>query len=267
MLTLHVRDELKNDPTLTAYPYETIPYQGKLVDREGYCVAIIRQCMACEEWIERGTPDENGGGLTLAGEWKCANCFREKKPLKIRFERPGAKIVIPPEFMTASLNDFGDKLGRALKRWTFSERQQGSEPFMAIYGIPGCGKSRAACALMKVLARKGTGCLRKIAPEAQSEWVGSFTPSARTAVERTLKTASTLVLENINKCTVSPAWATFISTLLEVRIENKLPTLLTSQSQGKQLGDVYGADVYSLLQRFEWVELPRVDHRVEERTA
>lgn len=162
-------------------------------------------------------------------------CKYKKKELKKEQENKSIIYELPKEIKNASmkdidindknrikaikyLKDFYDKYGVKLVKGCF------------LHGSFGCGKSYLVAALLNELAKKNVKVIMMYYPEMLRRLKESFNDGdAFSNYMRELKSVDILMIDDIGAETVTP-WNRdeVLGTILQYRMDNKLPTFFTS---------------------------------------
>lgn len=189
-------------------------------------------------------------GCTLSGKTICHVCSS-----KYNGNRGRVTLRIPPAYTFAAYEQYPDKLARLMKQWPREKK------YVALSGCAGAGKTNGLWAIAKAQAEKGI-LVRVVEADAVKQgWQATFDEKHPEPYFRDLKETPFLAFDDLPAATVSPGWVEQIHSLLNYRLNENLPTLLTLSSNVDMLLKTYGSAVCSRLSVFALVHLPNVDRR------
>ena len=93
------------------------------------------------------------------------------------------------------------------------------------------------------------------------KWQGALLNDGRQRILRVLCNERTLILDDFSGAEVQPGWVEFVHAVLDTRLTEHRPTLITRAADGAEIERVYGKAVRSRLASLPWIQLPNVDRR------
>lgn len=225
---------------------------------------VGRGTWGCAEWYRyylcpscRGPGQEVGmwhfyvddpGRQTTEGDVMCGECGAR------RMAQHYGGLGEPARYAGASLTDFPDKIALPLARWPGKDA-----PHILIQGIPGSGKTHACFAVRAGLSKKKIGVRILNGPEAREAWIRA--DMFRSTMLDGWKRFHCLILDDISATTASDGWAEAIHELIDYKITNMMPLIITSACCVEEIGLKFGHAIGSRLRLFVPLVVGTTDRR------
>lgn len=220
----------------------------KAINPHAKCIAKFLYCNYCQEFYDDYDPKQTMNYQTL-----CRRCWLEKRHLNTVAPR-AVKIDIPDKYITARPDDFPRGIREAVAGWP------GKMKFVVYVGPEGRGKTHGAWAAVRCNAQAGKRVEMRRAEDIRTMWLSSFAESRRTDFAKSVANVPLLVLDDLSIPSASQGWARALHSIIDDRLNNNRPTLITSMTKPEEYA-AYGAQFVSRLKEFIWIPFDGDDRR------
>jgi hypothetical protein len=197
-------------------------FESEPVQFGGKTIFEPRKCDAC---VEKAVNDQTQDALS-----------RREKVCIQRFQ-----MMIPPIYHESDITRLPEALVMATEMWSMNPKGIG------FIGKSGKGKTRAAVMLLKRMHHEDHNVFFISATDLALNSANQFADNPATkqiakAILAQCKSADLLLLDDIGKGRMTDRAESELYDLLEYRTSRRLPTIWTSNSDGKQLREMFSAD-------------------------
>lgn len=196
-------------------------------------------CPVCagHGWVRggyRGAPSVgiriNGMPPLVRDVERCPECYRPDPHALLDF------AAIPKQYRHATFETFALLPGKTdgahqVREWA----DAGAPGSLLLRGGPGRGKTHLAVAAARVLIERGIACRFVQAAALLDDLKASIPTDSTAAVESRYRSARVLVLDDIGAARPTEWARDRISALIEARMNNEAPTLITSDKNAEEL--------------------------------
>ncbi len=188
-------------------------------------------------------------------QW-CIGIWRRRQKMTEAGLRRQIMQKIEPLYLEAAADDYSGNIERVLKEWKF-------EKSMYFYGDTGTGKTRAMYALLKRCLAGGLNCVlmefNQICRDVRSSFDEGV--SEKRYRDKYLKFDCLFIDDMGLKSRASDYEYDVFYDILDSRIGNMLPTVVSSNKPPEQLSGSFDKRIESRLQTFEAIEFTGKDRR------
>lgn len=170
---------------------------------------------------------------------------------------------LSPRFTGASLRDFAHvaELPQAINRLVNAE---GNFPGLVLYGLPGRGKTRLACAIVNEWRSRNRTARFETARRLQSEVFGAYARDNLDATMTKYTGPSLLAVDDLgHEGKIGDASISLLIEVLDFRANHSRPTVVTTALRWGEAEDRYDASVISRLKAMHRLEITGPDRRQE----